>query len=86
MGPPHPVQDSVGFHDGAVASLIKLGEKVNFPVLSQGRSQSPQEICPLFTKGRELEATSAVTHQREMKIVFGLEKNPFESDTFASRI
>jgi hypothetical protein len=27
-----------------------------------------------------------MTHQREMKIVSRLEKNSFESDTFASRI
>lgn len=65
--------------------LLNLG-KSKFPSPVPGEGSSLGEICPLRTKGSEQKATSAMTHQREMKIVFRLEKNPFESDTFASRI
>lgn len=79
-------QEWLGFWGDLSGSSNWTWQSVNFPGLFLGRAQPLHEMCPLLERGREKEATSVMTQRREMKIVFRLENNPFESHTFASRI
>lgn len=68
----------------SVDPLSELG-KEQISQSYPGRSQPLHEMCAFLTRDREQKVTSAMTHRREMKIMSRLEKNLFESDTFASR-
>lgn len=74
----------MGSVTASVDPLIELG-KEQISQSYPGRSQPLHEMCAFLTRDSKQKVTSAMTHQREMKIMSRLEKNLFESDTFASR-
>lgn len=73
---------------GSVTALVDPLTELCKEQISQsypGRSQPLHEMCAFLRRDSEQKVTSAMTHQREMKIMSRLQKSLFESDTFASR-